>query len=222
MSHAAARAYEGLRKEILIGVHPAGARLREEQLAVTLGLSRTPVREALRRLEADGLVQVTPHRGAQVTSWSDEDFDEIFDLRVLLEGHAARHAAERGTADPENLRALCEAMERRFDALDEDAYREITRLNMEFHRAVHRAAGDRLLPDLLSRVIEVPLVRRTFSQYSAAELHRSFTQHRELVEALDMGDGEWAQAVMHSHIRAGRAALLRSTNESETEGEPPQ
>ncbi len=220
MSQASARAYEGLRKEILTGVHPAGARLREEQLAETLGLSRTPVREALRRLEADGLVQVTPHRGAQVTNWSNEDFDEIFELRTLLEGHAAHMAATRGDVDIAGLRSLCDAMEQRLDALDERAYAEITQLNLEFHRSLHRAAGERLLPELLSRVIEVPLVRRTFSQYSAAELQRSFTQHRELVEALSMGDGRWAQAVMHSHIRAARAALLRAASQFEEEGEP--
>lgn len=219
MSQASARAYEGLRREILTGVHPAGARLREEQLADTLGLSRTPVREALHRLESDGLVQMTPHRGATVTSWSDEDFNEIFDLRVLLEGHAARQAAARGV-DVDGLRSLCAAMEQQLHALDEHAYAEITRLNLEFHRTVHRAAGERLLPDLLSRVIEVPLVRRTFSQYSTAELQRSFTQHRELVEALSLGDGEWAQAVMHSHIRAARATLLRADSRADEEGQP--
>ncbi|QGK70549.1 FCD domain-containing protein [Allosaccharopolyspora coralli] len=220
MSHASARAYEGLRKHILTGVHPAGARLREEQLAETLGLSRTPVREALRRLEADGLVQMTPHRGAQVTTWSTEDFDEIFELRTLLEGHAALKAATRGDVDVSGLRSLCEAMEQRLDALDDRAYEDITRLNLEFHRSLHRAAGERLLPDLVSRVIEVPLVRRTFDQYSAAELQRSFTQHRELVEALNAGDGQWAQAVMHAHIRAARTALLRAAGRFDEEGEP--
>ncbi|MPY80452.1 MAG: FCD domain-containing protein [Actinophytocola sp.] len=216
MSHASERAYADLRLEILKGVHPAGTRLREEQLAETLGLSRTPVREALRRLESDGLVTVTPNRGAEVVRLGVEDFEEIFDVRSVLESHVARRAAERNDVDVAPLRALCEAMEFQLSALNEDGYDEITRLNMEFHRAIHRAGGHRLIPDLLSRVIEVPLVRRTFDQYTSAELERSFIQHRELVEAIAVGDGDWAEAVMRSHLRAARAALMRVVTEPET------
>lgn len=213
MSHASDRAYADLRLEILKGVHPAGTRLREEQLAETLGLSRTPVREALRRLESDGLVTLTPNRGAEVVRLGVEDFEEILEVRSVLESHAARRAAERKDVDVAPLRALCAAMEYQLSALDADGYDEITRLNMEFHRAIHRAGGHRLIPDLLSRVIEVPLVRRTFDQYTSAELERSFMQHRELVEAIDVGDGDWAEAVMRSHVRAARAALLRVVTE---------
>lgn len=208
VSQAATRAYSDLRAEIMNGAHPAGTRLTESRLAETLGLSRTPVRDALRRLEADGLVKVTPNRGAEVVLPNAEDFDEIFDVRGVLESHAARRAAERGTADGPALRALCEAMEQQLDSLDQGGYDEITRLNLEFHRSVHRVAG-RLLPELLQRVIEVPLVRRTFHQYTAAELERSFVQHRELVDAIEAGDGDWAHAVMQSHVRAARAVLLR-------------
>lgn len=212
MSQAATRAYTDLRTAIMNGAHPAGTRLTESRLAETLGLSRTPVRDALRRLEADGLVKVTPNRGAEVVLPSTADFDEIFDIRSVMEGHAARRAAERGTADIGRLRALCESMERQLDVLDDGGYDEITRLNLVLHRSVHEVAG-RILPELLQRVIEVPLVRRTFHQYSAAELERSFMQHRELVEAIAAQDGDWAQAVMHSHVRAARAALLRLVDE---------
>ncbi len=212
MSQAATRAYTDLRTAIMNGAHPAGTRLTESRLAEKLGLSRTPVRDALRRLEADGLVRVTPNRGAEVVLPSEEDFDEIFDVRSVLESHAARRAAEWGTADGGGLRGLCEAMEQQLGSLDESGYDEITRLNLEFHRSVHEMAG-RLLPELLQRVIEVPLVRRTFHQYTAAELERSFIQHRELVDAIEAGDGDWAHAVMQSHVRAARAALLRVVRE---------
>jgi DNA-binding GntR family transcriptional regulator len=212
VSQAATRAYTDLRTAIMNGAHPAGTRLTESRLAETLGLSRTPVRDALRRLEADGLVKVTPNRGAEVVLPSAADFDEIFDVRSVMEGHAARRAAERGTADVRRLRELCESMERQLTALDDGGYDEITRLNLVFHRSVHEVAG-RLLPELLQRVIEVPLVRRTFHQYSAAELERSFMQHRELVEAIEAKDGDWAQAVMQSHVRAARSALLRLVEE---------
>lgn len=220
MSQAGTRAYEDLRAAIMKGVHPAGTRLGESRLAEQLGISRTPVREALRRLEADGLIKLTPNRGAEVVRWSAPDFDEIFDVRSVLESHAARRAAERGVADVERLRGLCREMEQCLADLDERGYDEITRLNLEFHRSVHRAGGDRLLPDLLSRVIEVPIVRRTFHQYSRAELERSFSQHRDLVQAIETGDGDWAHAVMCSHVRAARHALFRVVRETEEEEEP--
>jgi DNA-binding GntR family transcriptional regulator len=94
-----------------------------------------------------------------------------------------------------------------------DGVDEITRLNMELHRAVHRAAG-KLLPDLLVRLIDVPVVRRTFHTYSEAELRRSNAAHRELVEALAAGDGDWAAAVMQAHIRAA-GATLRSLRDAD-------
>ncbi|MFC7344399.1 GntR family transcriptional regulator [Saccharopolyspora griseoalba] len=219
MSQAAARAYRALREDILTGTRSAGSRLREEQLAEEHGLSRTPVREAIRRLQADGLVRVVPNRGAEVVSLSAEDTEEIFGLRSLLEGYAARNAALRGQADVPRLRELCAGMERQLERLaggDADgAHDEITRLNMEFHRAIHDAGGRRLLPELLSRVIEVPLVRRTFHQYTTAELQRSFIQHRELTEAIAAGDGDWAHAVMQSHVLAARATLLRPGHDEE-------
>jgi DNA-binding GntR family transcriptional regulator len=206
VSQSAVRVHDELRADILGGRCGPGLRLREEEIAERFGVSRTPVREALRRLEADGLVLVTPRRGAEVVRWRDDDIAELVELRALLEGHAARRAALDGGVDLVALRELCAQMEAHGDTDGERGADEITRLNMELHRAVHRAAG-RLLPDLLARLIDVPVVRRTFHTYSPAELTRSFAQHRELVEALAAGDGDWANAVMQSHIRAAGATL---------------
>jgi DNA-binding GntR family transcriptional regulator len=206
VSQSAVRVHAELRGDILSGRRQPGARLREEEIAARFGVSRTPVREALRRLEADGLVVVTPHRGAEVVRWRDDDVAELVELRALLEGHAARRAALTGDVDLVVLRELCERMEAHAEAPGERAADEITRLNMELHRAVHRAAG-RLLPDMLVRLIDVPVVRRTFHTYSEAELRRSCAQHRELLEALAAGDGDWAAAVMQAHIRAAGATL---------------
>ncbi|PVZ08531.1 GntR family transcriptional regulator [Actinomycetospora cinnamomea] len=217
MSQSAVRVHAELRSDILGGRCQPGARLREEEIAERFGVSRTPVREALRRLEADGLVVVTPRRGAEVVRWRDDDVAELVELRALLEGHAARRAAIDGGVDLVVLRELCERMEAHAEGdaetRGERGADEITRLNMELHRTVHRAAG-RLLPDLLVRLIDVPVVRRTFHTYSEAELQRSFAQHRELVEALAAGDGDWAAAVMQAHIRAA-GATLRSLRDPE-------
>jgi DNA-binding GntR family transcriptional regulator len=210
MSQTATRVYDELRGEILGGRCEPGSRLREEELAERFGVSRTPVREALRRLEADGLAVVTPRRGAEVVRWRDEDIAELVELRALLEGQAARRAATGGGVDLVALSELCDRMEEHagVEGREADA---ITRLNLELHRAVHRASG-RLLPDLLARLIDVPVVRRTFHAYSEVELRRSFAQHRELIEAIATGDGDWAAAVMTAHIRAA-GATLRSGRE---------
>ncbi|MST33366.1 GntR family transcriptional regulator, partial [Acidimicrobiaceae bacterium USS-CC1] len=105
-------AYTALRDGIARGEHAAGSRLREEDLAATLGLSRTPVREALRRLQAEGLVEVEPRRGALVATWSADELDEIFELRALVEGYGARRAAARvADAQVGLLEELCEGME---------------------------------------------------------------------------------------------------------------
>src|SRR5713226_2530768 len=96
MPRATDTAYEAVRQMILSGEAEAGSRLGEAELAETLGLSRTPVREALQRLGADGLVDVLPHRGARVARWTRDDLAEIFELRSLLEPYAAARAARLG------------------------------------------------------------------------------------------------------------------------------
>jgi DNA-binding GntR family transcriptional regulator len=92
----------------------------------------------------------------------------------------------------------------------EDAYSEITDLNLHFHHLVHAAAANRRLISLLAGIIQVPLVHHTFHRYTHEELARSFGQHRELVEALAAGDPDWAESVMECHVRAARASLRRA------------
>ena len=112
MAQAAQRAYEHLRARLLAGEFPAGSRLPEEELAAAAEVSRTPVREALRRLHAEGLVEFVPNRGAHVASWTERDLDEIFGLRALLESHAAELAAPRiSGADLGRLSALQDQMD---------------------------------------------------------------------------------------------------------------
>lgn len=209
MARAAEAASATLRAAILGGELPPGARLGEVELAEQLGVSRTPVREALRRLAADGLVEVLPHRGARVVQWSAEDLEEIYELRALLESHGAARAATR--VHPEELpglAALCADMERcarRGPARDLD---RLATLNAEFHQRILVASGSARLAGLMSSVVQVPLVLRTFDRYSPEALERSLGHHRELVAALAAGDAEWARSVMRSHVLAARAVLL--------------
>ena len=109
----ATEAYDRLLSLLLAGTWAPQTPLREESLASMLGTSRTPVRDALRRLEGDGLVQITPRRGARVVGYSAEEIDSIYDLRAVLEGLAARWAAERGDVDLDAMTELAEQMELR-------------------------------------------------------------------------------------------------------------
>ena len=201
------RAYLLIWNAIASGEYKAGDSLREEELAVTAGVSRTPVREALRRLDAEGLVELLPNRGAKVAGWSPQDLDEIFDLRVLLESYGARIAAHT-IADGElaELRDLCEAMEVEVNRSQRVRYEVITDLNNSFHRAILKATGNRRLVAVSAAVVQRALVARTFHLYSPDELRRSCAGHRELVAALACHDGDWAESTMRAHLFAGRQA----------------
>lgn len=214
MSETVTSVYDRLREQILTGEFAEGDWLREGTLAGALGTSRTPVRDALRRLHGDGLVELTPNRGARVTGFAQSDVTDIFELRALLEGFAARKAAERGDVDTARLTALCDAMETAATGRI-DASEEITRLNLQLHAAVHEASGSAMLPRMLESVIAVSLVRHTFHHYDEQETARSFAQHRDLVRALAAGDGDWAEAVMVAHIRGARPTVERARTASQ-------
>ncbi len=198
---AADHAYRLIRDEILSGRRASGSWLREGDLADSTGVSRTPVREALRRLTAEGLVRYERNRGVQVQDWSADDLDEIFSLRSVLEPWGCRLAAAAGLVDLVALRALADEMDDVVGRADPDLGR-LTELNNRFHRAVLEGSGNSRLPSLIASVVQVPLVWRTFSHYSPEALARSLAHHHELVAALAAGDGDWAESVMRSHVRA--------------------
>jgi DNA-binding GntR family transcriptional regulator len=223
MVRAVDRVYTRLRADILGGVHPPGARLGEAELAEQTGSSRTPVREALRRLEVEGLVEVLPHRGARVPDWTPEDLEEIYDLRMLLEGAAARRAATRiEPKDTERMAELCDLMDRATAAGDGQDLDRVAELNAEFHGIVRTAAASTRLVSMLNAVVQLPLVMRTFHRYSPDDLARSSAHHRELVTALRAADGTWAESVMRAHVLAAKAVLLRAARDrTEPPREPP-
>lgn len=222
MTQATERAYTQIRSGLLGGVFAPGERLREEDLAQRTGVSRTPVREALRRLALEGFVDLQPGRGVQVVSWSDQDLDEIFSVRALLEGYGAAQAAQRATPEQvEALTVLCDRMDAVAETtyaadkgdegpIDDDlraAYQEIAELNNEFHQTVLTAAGNAHLRSLMGGLISMPLVQRTFMRYSGERLARSMSHHRELVDAFRAGDASWASSVMTAHVRSARVQL---------------
>ncbi len=196
------RAYEAIRGGISTGLYPSGLHLRTSDLAVQLGISRTPVREALRRLHAEGLVEYFANRGAFVTDSSPQDVDEVFDLRVVLEGHAAEMSTRR-LADVQiaQLSGWTDEMERCAAGSVRDAA-GLTRANDAFHATIISAAANKRLSAMIAGVVEMSWIARTFSTYSDADLASSISHHKEMIRAFSVRDEVWAAAVMRAHIRA--------------------
>lgn len=216
MSRASDRAYSEIRSLILSGDAPPGAPLREEQLAELCGVSRTPVRDALRRLEAELYVVRTESQRTFVADWSREDVEEMFALRAMLEAHAARRAAERMSDERLGHLIRCnEAIEVAVSKADPDVVEFLDR-NREFHASIIEAANSPRLTATLATLVEQPVVRRTAMQYGRTQLEQSAREHRELLNAFAAHDPEWAHAVMTGHIRrAFHAFTARFSQESE-------
>jgi DNA-binding GntR family transcriptional regulator len=204
------KAYQTVREGILVGRYAAAARITEHEIALAAGVSRTPVREALRRLHAEGLVEFAPNQGAVVTAWTDADSDEIFDLRALLESYGAQRAAQRATPEQiAELRMLAQRQILLSHQRGENDVELIGEVNYQFHRKLHDAAGSLRLAKALSSLIEAPRIMKTMSQYTDEDLARSAAHHLEIVQAIEARDGQWAASVMRSHILAARGARRR-------------
>ena len=215
--NASLAATELIREAILDGRLQPGQRLKEEDLARQLGISRTPVREALLMLQVEGLIVATPNRGATVRVHTPDDLEDLYVLRAVLEGHAVRRAASRvGEDQVDELRESCE----RFDGLEpEDELRELVRENLFFHNTILEIAGSARLASMVRRVIELPLVYKSYIWYSPDQKRISSHYHRQIVNALASGDGERAELIMKEHVFEARdllVARLRAEESSPT------
>lgn len=186
---------------ILAGELPPGSQLSEEALALRCKVSRTPVRDALRRLEADLLIRRSESQRSFVADWSDDDIEDAFELRAMLEAQAARRAATRIT--PPQLEALRQHNRGIAAAIEAEKPDISTFLehNRAFHDIIVAAAGSPRLTSLLNRLIEQPVVWRTAQNYDRENLHRSHREHEELVAAFARRDAGWAASIMTGHIR---------------------
>jgi DNA-binding GntR family transcriptional regulator len=210
--NASVAATEVIRQAILDGRLEPGSRLKEEELARELGISRTPVREALLLLQAEGLVDATPNRGATVRSHDADDLRDLYQLRALLEGYAARLAAARISAEEVGeLWASCE----RFDELAETDIRALVRENFFFHNAVLQCAGSARLSSMVRKVIETPLVYKSYIWYTPDQRRISGHYHRQITRALDAHDAERAELLMKEHVFEARDLLVAHVRDLE-------
>jgi len=204
--NASVAATELIRNAIIEGRLEPGQRLKEEELARELGISRTPVREALLMLQAEDLVVASPNRGATVRVHDANDLHELYELRALLEGFATRRAAERiSKQEVELLRQSCE----RFETLSpDDDLRGVVRENLFFHNTILSVANSDRLAALVRKVIELPLVYNSYRWYSADQMRISVHYHGQIVKALADGDADRAELIMKEHLFEARDMLV--------------
>jgi DNA-binding GntR family transcriptional regulator len=213
--NASVAATELIREAIVDGRLEPGRRLKEEELARDLGISRTPVREALLVLQAEGLVVATPNRGAMVRVHDAEDLEDLYSMRALLEGYAARRAAAQISA--EQLAALRESCER-WEQIDPDAdLRGLVQENLFFHNTILEAARSARLTSMVRKVIELPLVYRSYIWYSPDQWRISMHYHRQITSALAARDSERAELIMKEHVFEARDLLVSQVRDQEAE-----
>jgi DNA-binding GntR family transcriptional regulator len=203
--NASVAATDLIRSAIVEGRLEPGRRLKETDLARELGISRTPVREALLMLQAEDLVAATPNRGAIVRVHDASELDDLYDLRALLEGHAARRAAERiSESQVDMLRQSCE----RFAAVADDDIAGLVRENLFFHDAIVGIAGSARLAAMVGKVIKLPLVYSSYRWYSPEQKRDSVRYHRRLVDAFAARDAQRAEVIMKDHVLEARDVLV--------------
>lgn len=192
-----------LRRLILSGEVAPGSRLVEDRLAERLGVSRNPVREAIRVLSSEGFIEVIPRRGACVALLSGPAAEDLFDVRMALEPVAARLAARRGTT--EGIQELWEILAQAQAATAAGELDLLAELNTAFHSTVISLAGNSYLTGIAQ-----PMVKRAqwlFRHSAATRAPHSWLEHRELLDAIAAGDEGRAEAEARQHVAAARRSF---------------
>ena len=195
---------------ILKGELSAGQKLTEQEVAERLGVSRGPVREALRALADAGLLQIEQNRGAFVRKVQLKEAIEIHDIYSALEELAARSAASSlSGAQVEELKTLVESMDAAAEAEDLDWYYA---LNLNFHQRLVEASGNRRLLDIYNRLLNELHLFRRFGLMQRGQMQRSNHEHRQILEEVAAGDPERAAEAMRRHTTERRRQMLASSD----------
>lgn len=219
----AVRAQLRLREMILAGELPGGARIAELAIVDKLGVSRTPIRAALMRLEQEGLLQFLPGGGYAVRTFSERDAADAIELRGTVEGMAVRLAAERG-APPEALAQARESLDAIDEllaqpALDDEAFSRYVKHNGRFHALLSEMAGSSVVARELERVVSLPFaspsafaVVQANSPKARDMLVVAQDQHRQVLEAIEQREGSRAEAIMREHSRLAQRNLREAVS----------
>ena len=202
--------FKKLRAEILLGELSPGERLMELHLAQRLGVSRTPVREAIRKLELEGLVTMLPRRGAQVAQISEKDLKDVLQVRTSLEQLAVRLACER--MDEETLKELEKACESFAAATASKDMTAITKADVALHDVIIRSTGNRKLEQMISNLSE-QMYRYRFEYIKDATYHtRLIEEHRKIYQSIADRDAVRAQEEIATHIENQRQTIMEHLN----------
>jgi len=198
---------ERLRQRIFSHELPPGTWIDEQALALDYGISRTPLREALKVLASEGLVTLKPRRGCYVTEISERDLDEIFPLMAMLEGRCAFEATQKARGDDvARLEGIHAKLERHAQESDKEAFFDA---NQEFHRAVQELADNRWLLQVIQDLRKVLKLTRLHSLSLEGRLQQSLDEHRAIMAGIKAGDAAGAERAMHDHLLSGRQALAK-------------
>ena len=207
---------EVLRDAIRSGILKPGEWLKENDLADELLVSRTPVREAIRKLEQEGYVVTVPRRGAYVASVSIRDINEIFEIRAALEALACELAAERITdEEQERLERLLVGIGR---AIEEHDMERIVRTDIEFHELLYQAARNERLLVIIGNLREQLTRFRSASMSFPGRLKETLEEHREIVDAIAQGDVQGAKQAAEAHMEKAERTLLLSMEAAKNAG----
>ncbi len=205
--------FQTLRQAILRGELKPGERLMEIHLAQKLGVSRTPVREAIRKLELEGLVLMIPRKGAVVAEITISDLEDVLEVRTVLEEMAVRHACRRITQDQlAELRRLSDEFKR---SLSADDVVLCAQADVNFHEAIYRSNGNRRLIQILNNLRE-QMYRYRMEYLKDKQSHGLLVrEHEEILHALEVRDEEQAARVTCRHIERQKECIIRSLNQRE-------
>lgn len=200
--------FNKIREDILEGRYKDGEALTETRLAEEFGVSRTPIREVIRQLELDGLVESIPNRGVFVVGVTPQDIEEIYEIRILVEGLAARWAAERIT--DEELKALTDAYELMEFYTAKNDIGQIARFNTEFHEIIFEAARSKYLKKILTNIQSYIQWARLSSLKTEGRAERALFEHRAIVEALNNRDSIEAERLIIQHVTNSSENIMKN------------
>jgi DNA-binding GntR family transcriptional regulator len=207
------KTYDYLKTNILSGHFVPGERLAEEHLAEELGVSRTPVREALHKLEQEGLIEPLESRGFRVPQDSAEEIEDLFDIRTVLEGYTLKIICERIT--DEQMAMLEEIIEKADDALRRKRIDEVFQWNTQFHDTLHSLVADkRRFHSLIVNMRKYVLRYRKDTLRNLGAAKRAGDGHRQILLALKLKEPELCERVMRTHIRQSKEDALQTNREA--------
>ncbi|HEX7712937.1 MAG TPA: GntR family transcriptional regulator [Bacillota bacterium] len=208
--------FESLREAIIQGKLGPGERLMEIQLAEEMGVSRTPVREAIRKLELEGLVVMIPRKGAYVAGLSLKDIADVFEIRRALEGLAAELASERATDEElEQMERYLVKISEEIEVGDVD---KVVETDTGFHSLLYKASRNERLTQIISNLREQIQRSRTTSLSYPGRMKIAVEEHRKIVEAVSARDGELARKLAHEHIQNAENTLMRMIQQDKKYG----